>query len=137
MEVRDLPTLNAILNFIAAVLLTFGFVSIKRRLISRHRAFMISAVVVSAMFLISYLIYHAHVGSVPYQHYNWTRIVYFAILIPHVVLAAVMVPFILAALWYAFRGSFTKHARITKWLWPVWMFVSVSGVVVYLMLYHY
>jgi len=137
MEVRDLPTLNAILNLIAGILLTLGFVSIKRRLITRHRAFMISAVVVSALFLISYLIYHAQVGSVPYQHYNWTRIVYFSILIPHVVLAAVMVPFILAALWYAFRGSFAKHTRITRWLWPVWMFVSVSGVVVYLMLYHY
>ena len=137
MEIRDLPTLNAILNFIAAVLLSLGFVSIRRRLISRHRAFMISAVVFSALFLISYLIYHANVGSIPYQHYNWTRIVYFAILIPHVVLAAVMVPFILAALWYAFRGSFTKHTRITRWLWPVWVFVSVSGVIVYLMLYHY
>ena len=100
MEVRDLPTLNAILNFIAAVLLTLGYVSIKRREISRHRAFMISAVAVSALFLISYLIYHAQVGSVPYQHYNWTRIVYFSILIPHVVLAAVMLAGI-----YSFLGA--------------------------------
>ena len=93
------------------------------------------ALLVSAAFLTSYLIYHANVGSTPYPHHDWTRPVYFTILIPHVVLAALMTPFILAAVWYALRGRFDRHVRITRWLWPVWMFVSVSGVVIYWMLY--
>ena len=136
MNATDLPAINATLNFISAVLLTFGFVAIKKRLIPRHRAFMIAALISSALFLTSYLIYHAQVGSVKYPHYDWTRPVYFAILVPHDILAGVMVPFIIAAVWHALRGNFTKHTRITRWLWPVWMFVSVTGVIIYFMLYH-
>lgn len=97
---------------------------------------MISALAASGLFLVSYLIYHYNVGSVKYPHYDWTRPVYFAVLIPHVVLAAVMTPFIVIAVWHAIKGRFEKHKRITRWLWWVWMFVSVSGIVVYLMLYH-
>ncbi len=97
---------------------------------------MLGALVSSGLFLTSYLIYHYEVGSVPYPHHDWTRPIYFAILIPHVILAAVMTPFIIAAVIYAFRNRFDKHKRITRWLWWVWMFVSVSGIVVYLMLYH-
>lgn len=94
-----------------------------------------SALVSSTLFLISYLIYHYRAGSVPYPYHDWTRVLYFVILIPHVILAAVMVPFIIAAVYFAIRGRFDKHTRITRWLWPVWMFVSISGVIVYIMLY--
>jgi uncharacterized membrane protein YozB (DUF420 family) len=96
---------------------------------------MLSALVSSALFLASYLIYHAQVGSVPYPHHDWSRPIYFAILIPHVILAAVMTPFIIAAVVFALRGQFERHKRIVRWLWPVWIFVSISGVVVYVMLY--
>jgi uncharacterized membrane protein YozB (DUF420 family) len=96
---------------------------------------MVSALVSSAVFLICYLFYHSQVGSVPYPHHDWTRPVYFTVLIPHIILAAVMSPFILMAVWFAFREQFEKHRKIVRWLWPVWMYVSVSGVVIYLMLY--
>ena len=132
-----LPTLNATLNFISAVLLAFGYVFIKKQQPQTHKKIMLAAIVSSALFLISYLIYHANVGSVPYQHHDWTRPVYFIILIPHVILAGVMVPFILAAVWLALKGKFDKHKKLVKWVWPVWMFVSISGIVIYLMLYHY
>jgi putative membrane protein len=135
MTAQDLPTLNATLNLISAFFLAFGYFFIKQGREGAHRRMMIAALISSALFLISYLIYHYAVGSVPYPKQDWTRPVYFIILIPHVILAAAMVPFILMAVWHAWRGAFQKHARITRWLWPVWMFVSVSGVVVYLMLY--
>jgi putative membrane protein len=131
-----LSHVNASLNFVSAVLLMLGYLAIKRGNQERHRAIMISALISSALFLVSYLVYHANVGSVPYLRHDWTRPLYFIILIPHVALAGIMVPFILAAVYYALKGRFDRHTRITRWLWPVWMFVSVSGVVVYLMLYH-
>ena len=135
MSVNDLPTLNAVLNLISATLLLIGYRYIKRGNQGKHKKFMISALVTSALFLTSYLIYHYYVGSVPYPHYDWTRPVYFVVLIPHVILAAVMTPFILVMVWWALRGSFDRHRRLARWVWPVWMFVSVSGVTVYLMLY--
>ncbi len=136
MTFRDLATLNACLNLASAALLTIGFINIRRGRRDTHRRFMIAAVVSSALFLISYSIYHSHVGSVPYLRHDWTRPLYFAILIPHVALAGLMVPFIVLALWHASRKHFDRHKKITRWLWPVWMFVSASGVVVYIMLYH-
>ena len=136
MNVNDLATVNAILNACAAALLLTGWIYIKRKRDRQtHKKVMISAVVVSALFLTSYLIYHYYVGSVPYPYYDWTRPVYFAILIPHVILAAVMVPFILIALWWAFTSQFDRHVRVVRWVWPVWMFVSLTGVIIYLMLY--
>ena len=96
---------------------------------------MLAALATSALFLASYLVYHARVGSVPYPRHDWTRPVYFGILIPHVILAGVMVPFILLAVLHAWRRRFDRHVRITRWVWPVWLFVSVSGVAIYLMLY--
>ena len=129
-------SLNATLNLISAFLLLFGFLRIKRGDKAGHKRYMIAALVSSALFLISYVTYHLRAGSVPYPHHGWTRVVYFAVLIPHVILAAAMTPFILMAVYYAFKERFDSHTRITRWLWPVWMFVSVSGVVVYLMLYH-
>lgn len=135
MNASDLPTLNAVLNLTSAVLLSFGYVNIRRGKQETHRKFMIAALVTSALFLISYLVYHYEVGSVPYPYTDWTRTVYLAVLIPHIVLAAVMVPFILVMVWWALRSRFDRHRRIARWVWPVWMYVSISGVTVYLMLY--
>jgi uncharacterized membrane protein YozB (DUF420 family) len=131
----DLPHLNALLNAVSAILLISGYISIKKNYPERHKRFMVAALVASLLFLISYLIYHNAVGSVPYPYHDWTRPLYFAILIPHIILAALMVPFIIAAVYYAFREKFDRHRRLVKWVWPVWMFVSLSGIAVYLMLY--
>ncbi len=135
MTVQDLPTLNATLNLISAILLIFGYVYIRSGDRAGHKKFMVAALISSALFLAFYLVYHAAVGSVPYPHHDWTRPLYFIILIPHIILAAVMTPFILIAVWHAFHASFDKHKKIVRWIWPVWMYVSVSGVMIYLMLY--
>jgi len=137
MKITDLPTLNAILNSISTILLFLGYLNIKRGNRHTHKKLMIGALVSSALFLVSYLFYHAEVGSVPYPHFDWTRPVYYIILVPHVILAAVMVPFILLAVWHAWKNRFEKHVRITRWIWPVWMYVSVSGVFIYIMLYRF
>ncbi len=137
MTILMLPTLNAALNLCASMLLLFGFISIKRKRRETHKKFMIAALLVSALFLTSYLIYHYFAGSTPYPHFDWTRPFYFAILIPHIILAAVQLPFILIMVWRAIRKEFDKHKKIARWIWPVWMFVSISGVLVYLMLYHF
>lgn len=136
MSASDLPTLNALLNSASAVLLTVGYRYIRRGDRRRHRNAMLGAAITSALFLTSYVAYHATAGSVPYPRQDWTRPVYFAVLAPHVVLAAVLVPFAVAALYLAGIRQYARHARLTRWVWPVWMFVSVSGVAVYLMLYH-
>ncbi len=135
MNLTDLPTLNAILNSIGTIFLLIGYISIKKGNKEKHKKYMIAAVVTSALFLISYLTYHYMVGSVPYPYYDWTRTVYFVILIPHIILAALMAPFILYGLGMALKGNFEKHKKLMRFVWPVWIFVSVSGVVVYLMLY--
>ena len=135
MNVSALPTINAVLNGISAILLLWGFVQIKRGNRAKHHRLMIGALISSVLFLISYLMYHYAVGSVPYPRHDWTRLLYFVILIPHIILAGVMVPFIIAALVYALRNNFVKHVRLTRWVWPVWMFVSLSGIAIYVMLY--
>ena len=135
MNVTDLPTINASLNLLCTFFLLMGYINIKKEIQETHKKYMVSALISSAAFLICYLFYHAQVGSVPYPHFDWTRPIYFAILIPHIILAAIMSPFILIAVWFAFRQQFEKHRKIVRWLWPVWMFVSVSGVIIYLMLY--
>ena len=136
MSITDLPTLNATLNGITACLLMYGFVLIKNKQIEKHKRVMLTALVTSALFFASYLIYHFNVGSVPYPLHDWTRRLYFGILIPHTILATVMTPFIIISVWQALKSNFEKHKKIVRWLWPVWMFVSVSGVAVYFMLYH-
>ncbi len=136
MNVSALPTVDAVLNLTSALLLFFGRRQIKAGQREKHKKLMLSALMSSALFLISYLVYHANVGSVPYARHDWTRTLYFAILIPHSFFAAVMVPFIIAAVWYALHEKFEQHRRIVRWLWPAWMFVSLSGIVVYVMLYH-
>lgn len=135
MEIRDLPALNALLNSIATLLLLFGFYFIQRREIERHKLCMLLAFATSALFLTSYLIYHYNVGSVPFEKQGWIRPVYFSILISHIILAAAIVPLILATLYQAWRGRFDKHRRLARWTWPLWMYVSVTGVLIYVMLY--
>ena len=135
MNLTNLPALNATLNSITAILLVYGFILIKRKDIQKHKRVMLSALAMSLLFLTSYLIYHFNVGSVPYPHHDWTRPLYFAILIPHTILATVMTPFIVIAVWRALHGDYEKHKKLVRWVWPVWMFVSVTGVIVYLMLY--
>jgi len=135
MSVSDLPALNAALNSLSAILLTFGFVFIKRGDKTAHRNCMIAAFAVSTVFLACYLTYHAQVGHTSFQDPAWFRPIYLAILIPHVLLAGLIVPMILAALWFAFRGNHEKHRKIARWTWPLWMFVSVTGVLIYLLIH--
>ena len=131
----DLPTVNAVLNLISTILLVRGRILIGQQDQNAHKKYMIAALVSSALFLISYTIYHANVGSVPYPHYDWTRPLYFTILIPHIILAAIMGPFIIWAVVCALREKYDKHRRIVRWIWPVWVFVSITGILIYLMLY--
>ena len=135
MEVTDLPTVNASLNALAAVLLGAGYAFIRRGDERRHKACMVGAFCTSAVFLACYLVYHYRVGSVAFTGQGWIRPVYFAVLITHIVLAATVVPLVLLTLYRAWSGQFDRHRRIAKWTWPIWMYVSVTGVLVYLMLY--
>ena len=135
MDVTHLPALNAFLNSVSALLLGAGYYFIRHQQRDRHRACMISAFVVSCLFLASYLYYHYQVGSVPFTKQGWIRPVYFTILITHVVLAISIVPMAIITLYRALRGRFGAHRRIARWTWPIWMYVSVTGVCVYVMLY--
>ena len=134
--ISDLPTVNATLNTISTVLLTIGFLMIRRRKIIAHRNCMIAAFVVSGLFLTSYLIYHYHAGSIPFEGTGWIRSIYFAVLIPHIILAALILPLALITLYFALRKRFAKHRRIARWTLPIWLYVSVTGIIVYWMLYH-
>lgn len=135
MSYADLPGLNATLNSISAVLLAAGYLQIRRRRVAAHRACMLAAFAVSTAFLVSYLVYHAHAGSVPFRRQGWIRPVYFSILISHIVLAAAILPMAILTLYRAWRERFEAHRRLARWTLPVWLYVSVTGVVVYLMLY--
>ena len=135
MSVTDLPALNATLNAISAVLLVTGYLLIRRGERAKHRATMIAALVVSAMFLTSYVVYHLQVGSVPFQGRGWIRVIYFAVLIPHIILAIAIVPMVIMTVSRALSARFDKHRRIARWTLPLWLYVSVTGVIVYLMLY--
>jgi len=130
-----LPHINAALNTIAAILLAIGWFLIRARRIPQHRAVMIAAVTTSALFLVSYVIYHANAGSRPFPGTGVMRAVYFSILIPHVLLAALTLPFILITFVRGLRRNDVKHRRLARKTIPVWLFVSVSGVIVYVMLY--
>lgn len=135
MQVHDLPALNATLNSIATLLLLVGLYFIKRREIQRHKLTMLLAFATSCLFLASYLVYHYHAGSVPFTKQGWIRQVYFTILISHVVLAATVPVLAGMTLYRAWQGNFAKHRKIARWTWPIWMYVSVTGVVIYIMLY--
>lgn len=130
-----LPTVNATLNAIAGACLVIAWVHIKRRRIDAHRRMMLSAFAASTLFLISYVVYHANAGSRPYHGTGWLRTLYFTILIPHVILAAAVVPLALVTLRRGLRRDDARHRRIARITLPIWLFVSVTGVIVYLMLY--
>jgi uncharacterized membrane protein YozB (DUF420 family) len=133
--VEYLPHLNATLNAVAAVLLTIGWFLIRQKRVAAHRRAMLSAFVVSALFLASYVTYHAQAGSRPYHGTGSMRVLYFSILIPHVILAAAVLPLALVTLKRGLALDEARHRRIARWTLPIWLFVSVSGVAVYLMLY--
>ena len=135
MSLSSLPALNASLNATSAVLLTIGWFLIRARRIRAHRRMMITACVTSTLFLISYVTYHAQIGSKPFPGTGPIRIVYFSILIPHVVLAATVVPLAVVTLLRGLRRDDARHRRIARITLPLWLFVSVTGVIVYAMLY--
>ena len=137
MPAHPMPTLNATLNGLAAVLLLAGWIAIKKGRPDLHRKLMMATMAVSALFLACYLYYHFTVKLVTrYPGDGWDRTLYLLILGTHSLLAPWILPFSIAAVWHALKGRLDKHVRITRWLWPIWMYVSITGVVVYLMLYH-
>src|SRR5262245_15298883 len=135
MSVHDLPALNATLNGISGVLLLIGWVLIRSRRIEAHRICMMAAFGASSLFLASYLIYHAQVGSVPFTRQGFVRPLYFPILLTHVVLAAATLPLALVTLSRGLKARFAKHRAIARWTLPIWLYVSVTGVLVYVLLY--
>lgn len=135
MAIGDLPALNATLNAIAATLLVTGYVLVRRGHVQQHRRVMLAAFATSTLFLISYLTYHANAGSRPFPRHGPVRAVYFTILITHIVLAAVIPPLALITLSLGLRARFDRHVAIARWTLPIWLYVSVTGVLVYLMLY--
>ena len=135
MTVRDLPALNALLNGASACFLAFAYAAVKSGRIQTHRTLMLCALASSAVFLASYLVYHSIAGHVAFQGRGAIRAVYFTILLTHTVLAVVNVPLIARTLFLAWRGRFEEHSRLAAWVWPSWMYVSMTGVLVYWMLY--
>ena len=130
-----LPAVNATLNALSGLLLLMGYVLIRRRKIDAHRNVMLAAFGSSSLFLISYLVYHAEAGSRPFGGQGTIRYFYFAILISHVILAAAILPMAIVTLTRGLRGRYAEHRRIAKWTFPTWMYVSITGVIVYVMLY--
>ena len=135
MTVRDLPTVNAVLNATSAVLLFIGWRLIRRGRIEAHRRAMLAAVASSTLFLACYLVYHAQVGSVRFQGQGAIRFVYFAILLTHTILAAAIVPLVLVTLFRGLKARYDAHRRLARVTFPLWSYVSVTGVVIYWMLY--
>lgn len=129
------PRINAILNFSSACFLVLGFIFIKQKNIQKHKICMIAAVCTSVFFLICYLIYHYLHGSTKYPHQGWTRILYFSILISHTILATAIVPFVLRTFWLGLKRVDEKHRKISKITFPLWLYVSITGVIIYWMLY--
>jgi len=135
MQIQDLPAVNATLNGISAVLLTTGYVLIRRGRADLHKRCMLAALTTSALFLVSYVVYHLNVGSRPFPGQGAIRPVYFAILVTHVILAAAIVPLALTTAARGLLNQYDRHVRIARWTLPIWLYVSVTGVVIYLMLY--
>lgn len=135
MSAHDLPGINAALNATTSALLLFGYVAIRRGDARLHMRLMIAAFALSVVFLACYLAHKFLVGPKRFPGEGWIRPVYFTVLLTHTVLAAVNLPLILVALWFAVRGRLETHRRVARWAWPIWMYVSVTGVVVYVMLY--
>jgi uncharacterized membrane protein YozB (DUF420 family) len=135
LTVYDLPAVNATLNALSGVLLAIGYLLIRRRRIAQHRRVMIAAFTTSALFLVCYVIYHVQVGSVPFTRQGFVRPLYFSILITHVVLAAAVLPLALVTLSRALQAHYARHRAIARWTLPIWLYVSVTGVLVYVLLY--
>ncbi|MFN7980232.1 MAG: DUF420 domain-containing protein [Vicinamibacterales bacterium] len=135
MSVHDLPAVNASLNAVAGLLLLIGYILIRAGRRQQHRAVMLGAFAASSLFLISYVIYHAQVGSVPFTRQGFVRPLYFTVLITHVTLAAVVLPLAILTLTRGLNGRFREHRKIAKWTFPIWLYVSVTGVLVYVLLY--
>ena len=131
------PVINASLNGTSAILLVTAHSMIKRGRIAVHRALMLTAIATSTLFLISYLYYHYHVGSVHFPGQGWSRPIYFTILTSHTILAAAIVPLVIITLTRALRERFDRHRAIARWTYPLWLYVSVTGVVIYFMLYRW
>lgn len=135
MTYNDLPALNALLNGASAVLLSFGLYHIKAGRQNAHRNCMLAACVTSTLFLTSYVTYHLHAGRTVFKNPEWFRPIYLVLLLTHTVLAVVILPMVIMTLIAALRGRFERHKKIARWTWPFWMYVSVTGVVIYLLLY--
>jgi len=135
MTLSDLPALNACLNGLSTVLLTAGYMCIRRGRQKAHRHCMIGALVASTLFLTCYLVYHANAGRTVFKEPAWFRPIYLVILLTHTILAAAIVPLVIVTVVRALRGQFDRHKAIARWTWPIWMYVSVTGVVIYLLLY--
>jgi putative membrane protein len=134
-SISDLPALNATLNAVSAIFLTAGYVLIRRRRRAMHKTCMLAALVASAAFLTSYVIYHANTGSRPFPGHGAIRAVYFGILITHVTLAATILPLALVTAARGLRAQYGRHVKVARWTLPIWFYVSVTGVVIYVMLY--
>jgi len=136
LDLTILPALNALLNLMSATCLIFGFIDIRRGNRVRHKKMMLSALLFSFLFLVSYLTYHAFHGDTLFQGEGWVRPLYFFILISHIILSVVVLPLVLTTVFFAATGNFTMHPKIARITLPLWMYISVTGVLVYLMLYH-
>jgi len=137
MNVTDLPAVNATLNSIATLFLIAGWIFIRNEYKRSHIACMVAALATSALFLTSYLIYHYHVGHTTFTEEGWPRLVYFPLLISHLILAIVILPLVILTVVPALRARFDRHRKIGRWTLPIWLYVSVTGVLVYFMLYHW
>ena len=135
MTIHDLPAVNATLNALSGVLLVAGYVLIRLRRIEQHRRVMIAAFITSSLFLVCYVVYHAQVGSVRFMRHGFVRPLYFTILITHVVLAAAVLPLAIVTLSRGLKRRYPQHRRIARWTFPIWLYVSVTGVLVYILLY--
>ncbi len=135
MSIQALPLVNAILNGTSAILLIAGYALIRKKNIQNHHRVMVTAFCVSCLFLVSYLVYHANAGTIRFAGSGWVRPVYFSILISHTVLAALVPPLAIVTLMRALRERFDRHRRLARWTLPIWLYVSFTGVIIYLMLY--
>ena len=135
MSIHSLPAINASLNALSGVLLVIGYTLMRARRIEQHRRFMIAAFITSSLFLVCYVIYHAQVGSVRFPRQGFVRPLYYTILITHVTLAATVPPLAIVTLTRGLKGRYAKHRAIARWTFPIWLYVSVTGVLVYVLLY--
>ncbi len=135
--VGHLPALNALLNSVSTVLILTGYAAIRKKLYVRHMKLMLTAFITSSLFLISYLVYHNFVGHTPFPGEGIIRPVYFFILITHIILSAFVVPLVLTSFYFAYAGKFAKHRKVSKWTFPIWLYVSVTGVLIFFILNAY